>query len=191
MAKEKKYKKNLITFYTVSLIATVIALILLFVPPFKESPSTSTASQTTSALYGRWNCGDLQINVNSVEEAIGYYKYGVKKPAIENFKFEIMDITVINKATVTKDISGYRILLLAGNSSYIPIAISQIEKIALLDNSVVDYSCDELKMSSISRIELEAGKSSRGCKAFQIPINSRPASISVYDVESLKCTIKI
>ncbi len=145
----------------------------------------------TTTIFQQHNCGDLQIDVNSVKEAVNYYRYGFQKPAPSNHKFAILNLTVTNKAGATKDFSGYRISLLAGSSSYIPMTFNEIENITLTDYRMINYNCRESELAYISRFELGAGESATGCKIFQILSDSSPASISIYEVETLKCVINL
>lgn len=127
-----------------------------------------------------------------MKEANGYYnKFGDLKPAVTDYKFEVFDLTVANHASTTQDLSGYKLQFLAGNSTYIPAEFSEVDKLVLPDNSVADYVCSELNISSGSRFVLGPGESSRGCKIYQILQSQIPASLSVYNQDTLKCTIQV
>jgi len=137
------------------------------------------------------NCEDLQISINSIKEAIAYYRFDILIPAPSDYKFEIINLTVTNKGNATKDFSGHRLELLADGATHMAFSFSEIEKITLLDNSTTDYNCRESRFASIYRLELNAGESSTGCKIFRMLKDSEPVSISVYDLEGLKCTIQL
>jgi hypothetical protein len=190
----KRPRKRLWKIKTISipLIAlAAVALVALSYIFLNENAIVPGITTTTTTIFKQQDCGDLQIDVNSVKEAVNYYRYGFQKPAQSNHKFVILNLTVTNKVGVAKDFSGYRINLLAGNSSYIPMIFNEIESITLTDNRVINYNCRESDLAYISRFELGAYESSTGCKIFQILSGSSPASISIYEVETLKCVINL
>lgn len=191
MASEKKnyLGKNflIIAALTVIIIAITIAVIY-------SSPPTQTAptASTTTNSFSQGNCGDIQISINSMVQANGYYnKFGDLNPASSNYSFEIMDLTFQNLGSTTQDLSGHKLEMTAGNSTYIPFEFSQMTKLVLPDNSVTAFDCNELNISSGSRFVLSPGQSDRGCKAYQILNGQIPVSLSLFDSSSnLKCTIQ-
>jgi len=184
-----KVKPNTIILVLLAVIVLVAVIYFLFEKGI--IPSSIIPSDGVTPTVTQWNCEDMQIDVNSIKEAINYYRFGIARPATENFKFEILNLTVTNKANVTKDFSGHRMELLADNVSYIPVTFNEIEKITLIDNSVLDYPCRELALASISRFELNAGESSTGCKIFTILEDLSPTLLSIYNTTGLKCSIQI
>jgi hypothetical protein len=183
-----KRKANPILVFLI--LAIAISAIFYFIPAGKIGGRT-TSTSLSGTTSGQWNCGDMQIDINSIKEAAGYYRFGIQKPAAEGYKFEVLSLAVANKADAAKDFSGYRIQLIAGSKAYMPVAFSEIEKIVLMDKSTIDYSCEELKLASISRFELGAGESSTGCKIFQMLKDYQPTSLAIYDAVGLKCTVQI
>lgn len=174
-------------------LVVVLVAAFYFLPGEKaiwQQTSTTTFS-LPSGVIERWNCGNMQIDLNAVKEAIGYYRFGLQRPASTGYKFEILTLTIINKADVTKEFSGYRVQLTAGGSTYTPLSFNNIESITLQDQSTINYSCNELALASISRFELNSGESSTGCKIFQILSDSQPSSISIYNTSGLICTIQV
>jgi len=188
MGKNKKSQNNKnLTIASVLILVVILAVAGFYLSPKGETPSTTVTNPTVA----QWNCGELQVVINSVIEASGYYRNDSLKPAVTDYKFEILDITVTNEGTTTDDLSGGRIILLSGNSTYSPQGFSHIERIVLPDNSITAYDCRELNLSSVSRFVLGAGESSRGCKIFQVLKDSDPISFSVYELDKLKCTIPV
>jgi hypothetical protein len=154
----------------------------------KNFPSLIT-SPNPPQLY---NCGELQIDVNSMKEATAYYRFGIPKPSGTDHKFEILDMKVTNNANAFEDLSGFRLKLVADNgNSYAPTQFNSIEKITLIDSSVIDYSCSELGLASISQFGLNSTQSAEGCKIFLVLTSLTPASLEVYNVTGLKCAVPL
>jgi hypothetical protein len=188
----KKKEKSKFRLILISLVLVTIILSLCYIFAKKSILELVKPGITTTTLYIRQsNCGDLHVSIDSIKEAIAYYRFGIQKPAAENYKFEIMKITVTNVDDVSKDFSGYRLQLVAGNKSYSPVIFHSIEKITQMDNSVIDYSCDELSLAYISRFELGAGESSTGCKIFRIQDDAIPVLLLIYNTTGLKCSIRV
>ena len=177
-------------FILVVLVIAIIA-IFLFSPVKIPTEPGETPSGGTGPGGSQWNCGDMQIDLNSVKEAVSYTRFGIIRPASSDSKFEILKLTITNKGTTVKDFSGYRLQIIADSSSYSPVSFSSIEKITLLDGSTIDYSCSEAKIASISRLTLQPGGSETGCKIFQVLKTLRPASLNLYDLSGLKCSIEL
>jgi len=187
---KRKLKKKTNVSVIFILIILAIVIIIIFISPVKMIIPNATTPETGPSVK-RWNCGDIQIDVNSVKEAISYTRFGVLRPAPPDSKFEVFSLTVTNKGTGTKDLSGYRLGLLADGTSYSPVLFSSIEKITLLDGSSIIYDspCRESKLASISRLVLGAGESETGCKIFQILRDLKPKSLNFYDLSGLKCSV--
>jgi len=193
---DKKERKTKLDLRVIAIVVVVALIVLLYFSPSEEVPfidilSKRTTTTTSPVTHQPGKCGDLQIEINSMQEAISYYRFGIQRPAMENSKYLIIDMTVTNKAETTKDFSGYRVELVAGSESYIPLRFNEIEKITLIDNSIVDYSCVELPLAYISRFEMNAGSSMTGCKIFQTLKGVESEFLYLYDLEGLKCTIQI
>ena len=189
--KRRKKTPNLFIF----LIVVAVLIAIFFLPSVRENigdmEDTGPSETTEPSTEKEVNCGDLQIDLDSIKEAMSYTRSGLVKPAVRDFKFLILDLTVTNKGDFSKDFSGHKLRLTADGGSYIPFSFSKIDKITLLDDSTIDYVCAENKLASISRIVLEAEESERGCKIFQVPENSTAKSLSVYHLERLKCVIQL
>lgn len=182
--KRKNQKKNILIAAAVIVIAGIF--LLTYGPGY--NPGGNQSSLPTNPA----NCGDLQINVNSFKEAIAYYRFGIPQPSSDNYKFEIFDLTVVNKGTATEDFSGFRLNLRTNDGAvYIPKEFTSIEKITLPDNTTMDYACNELALASASRLILNPGESANGCKIYLILNTQTPSSFSIYDTSGLKCTIQI
>lgn len=135
-------------------IAAAVIIIVIAISSFGGQNILNTVSNPsqTSTSY---NCGELQVDINSMQEAVAYYRYGIVKPAGTNYKFEIIDMKVTNNANAFADLSGYRLKLVASDGSlYAPTQFNSIEKITLADNSVINDNCSELALASISRFGL-------------------------------------
>lgn len=186
--KRKKKASNI--FILLVLAAVLIAILFLFQVKQPTTPEGETPGGELPS-GGQTNCGDLQIDINSIKEATSYTRGTLVKPAIQDFKFLILDLTVTNKGDFSKDFSGYRIRLTADGSGYTPLSFSKIDKVTLLNDLTIDYVCEENKLASISRLVLAGGESESGCKVFQIPETSIAKSLSVYKQEVLKCVIQL
>jgi hypothetical protein len=139
-----------------------------------------------------YNCGELQIDINSMKEAAAYYRYGIQKPAGANYKFEILGMKVTNNAPAYEDLSGFRLKLIANDGSvFTSTQFSSIEKITLADNTEENYSCSELPIASISQFGLNSTQSAEGCKIFLMLNNLTPSSLQVYNSTGLKCTLSL
>lgn len=186
---QKKQKKDIrIMLLAVTVLAVAIVAAAIF--SFRQNNFLNTTSSPPQNY--NYNCGELQVDINSMKEAASYYRYGIQKPAGANFKFEIIDMKVTNNANIFEDLSGFRMKLVASDgSSYAPTQFNSIEKITLADNSVIDYSCSELALASVSRFGLNALQSTGGCKIFLMLSNLLPASLQIYDTSGLKCTISL
>lgn len=190
MATEKNKSKiknqQKIVFLAIAAIAAIAGVFLLF-----YSPSYTTSNQSSLPTMPA-SCGNLQVSVNSVQEATAYYRYGIAKPASNNYKFEIFDLTATNIGSSTKDFSGFKLnLQTSDGTSYLPTEFSSIEKITLLDNTTVNNSCSELALASASRLVLNSGQSASGCKIYQILSSQKPALFWLYDTSGLRCEIQI
>lgn len=138
------------------------------------------------------NCGELQIDIGSMKEAVAYYRFGLPKPSGTGYKFEVLGMKVTNNAKAFEDLSGFRMKLVTDNgNSYVPTQFNSIEKITLTDNSVVDYSCNELGLASISQFGLDSMQYAEGCKIFLVLNDRTPDSLQLYNVTGLKCTIPL
>ena len=142
-------------------------------------------------VVSNWNCGDLQIDINSMKEASSYTKFGIDKPAPSDYKYEVLSFTVTNKGSVTKDFSGYRLDLVADSTKFIPVTFSNIEKISLVGGSSIDYACNESKIASVYRLVLDPGESETGCKIFQVLEDLVPASMNLYNLTVSQCSVKL
>lgn len=150
---------------------------------------------TTNPFALPANCGYMQVEVDTIIEASSYYRFGIQRPALENGKFVILQMTVENMASTQKDFSGYRLELNAGDGSYegvyIPLTFNDIEGVTLLDDTFSDYACEELPLAHVSRLELEPGEKMTGCKIFQVVEGLEPKSLSIYDLEGTLCRVLI
>lgn len=172
-------------------ILAVIVLIAIFYFLTGGELDLQPSGNFTPNVSQQWNCGDMRIDLNSIKEALYYYRFGIQRSATENYKFETLNLTVTNKANVTKDFSGHRMELIADSKTSIPVIFNEMERITLIDNSTIDYTCRELALASVSRFELNAGESSTGCKIFRVLKDSSPTSLSVYSSTDLICTIQL
>ena len=189
MAKPRKRAKDIglmLGLFIVLAAAVVLAVQYLITPSGIPQVPGSTG---TTGVTSIWNCADMQIDVTWTKEASAYFKYGIQRNAPPDYVFQMLSMTVTNKASTTQDFSGYRVLLSAGGNAYIPIIFSSIDKIIPVDSSETDYGCKELALASVSRLVLDPGQSSSGCKIFQVPQGARPASLQIHDPNGLKCTI--
>ena len=152
--------------------------------PQPQSPGYNGATS-------KWNCADMQIDVTSVKEASAYFRYGLQRNAPPGYVFQMLAMTVTNKAGMTQDFSGYRMELSAGGRTYIPSIFNNVEKIIPVGGAATDLSCSELALASISRLVLDSGQSSSGCKIFQVLQDAQPTSLAIYDTTGLKCTIQL
>ena|GEM_PF-3459024 len=182
--------------YIVPVIAIVLVIVFLvwtFYPSLfyrqatEGQPSAPEETTTTSTIYLQSICDVLEINVNTMMEAANYYRFGIQKPALQGSKFIVLNLTVVNTGDTHRDFSGYRIELQADNRTYIPLRFDDIERLTLSDSSVIDYSCEELKMAYPSRFELDTGGSATGCKIFQILEDLEPKWLTFFTIEGLKC----
>lgn len=137
-------------------------------------------------------CGNLGIGIDFEKEAASFYTRGYLRPAPEGLKLLFYEMTATNKGQESREFAGYRINLLDQNGNRYNIQpMGNIEKITLTNGVTEDFACDELAIASASRVTLYPGESATGCKMFQIPYSAMPASIQVYELENLKCSIPI
>lgn len=137
-------------------------------------------------------CGNLEIGIDFEKEAKAFYTRGYLRPALEGLKLLFYELTATNKGQESREFAGYRINLLDQNRNRYNIQpMGNIEKITLTNGVIEDFTCDELALASASRITLAPGESTAGCKMFQIPDSAKPASLEVYELENLKCSIPI
>lgn len=182
LPKNKKKLSRMQMIAGVAVVAIIIATLALSFNPNVLQNQISSASQ--------YNCGTLQINIQYMKEAIAYYRNGISKPSGTNYKYEIIDMSTTNYANSFQDLSGYRLKLVANDGTVIaPTQFGSIEKITYGDNTAVDFNCTELALASISRFGLNASQSARGCKIFLMLSNLTPASLQVYNVTGLQCTV--
>lgn len=174
-------------------LATVIYFYLStsFVGQNQTPVRDSTATTTTVPIYPRGECGDLRLTVDTMIEATEYHRYGIPSSATEGNKFVILKITATNEANTRQDFSGYRMELTAGGETYIPRIFNEIDQVTLLDDTVSDYACDELKLAHVSRFELNPHQTVTGCKMFRIVRTATAESISIYGLEGVECEITI
>lgn len=189
--KTKRKRKNLNLFILLIFVAVLMIFFSFSTLRRPTIQDISKPEEQETPIEEQINCEDLQIDVNSINEAMSYIRSTLIKPAVQDFKFIILDLTVTNKDNSSKDFSGHRLRLAADGSEYAPLYFSKIDKITLLNNETIDYACIENKLASISRLMLEAAESESGCKIFQVPETSTASSLSVYQLESLKCVIQL
>lgn len=190
---KKVPKKKTSSLGVVVLLVVAMAIIAIFyISPNTPEPAPGAGTPGGTNTSGEvLDCGDLQIDINSVKEATAYIRFGISRPAPEDSKFEILNLTLTNKGIETRDFSGYRLELLADSTSYISTSFSNIEKITLLDGPTADYPCRESKIASVSRLTLGPGESETGCKVFQILKSLEPASIKLSNLAGYKCSVKL
>lgn len=187
--KRKKKASNI--FILLVLAAVLIAILFLFQVKQPTTPEGETPGGELPS-GGQTNCGDLQIDINSIKEAESYTRGTLENPALQDNKFVILNMTVTNKGDLSKDFSGYSLSLKANGNNYSPRQpFSKIDKITLLDGTTINYFCTENKLASLSRLVLGAEESESGCKIFQVSESSITKSISIYQQKVLKCVIQL
>jgi hypothetical protein len=155
-------------------------------------PKTETVTTTTTMPpYGESICGDLDLKIDTTIEALAYERFGLKSSATEENKFVILRITAKNEAGSAMDFSGYRMELTASGETYIPMIFNDFEGLTLMDDTVSDYTCDELALAHVSRFELDAQQSVTGCKMFRVLRDAEPESLSLYGLTGMLCIIDL
>jgi len=190
LAKPKKRRKDS-RLMLVLMAALGVIVVLAAASLFSSSGLPQPQLPGYNGATSKWNCADMQIDVTSVKEASAYFRYGLQRNAPPGYVFQMLAMTVTNKAGTTQDFSGYRMELSAGGKTYIPSIFNNVEKIIPVGGAATDLSCSELTLASISRLVLESGQSSSGCKIFQVLQDAEPTSLAIYDTTGLKCTIQL
>lgn len=185
----RKQKKNRRIDILLGIILTIVIITVLIL---SLNPNNLLNLFPIAHQNYNYNCGELQIDVNSMMEATAYYRYGIQKPAGANYKFEILGMKITNNAPAFEDLSGFRLKLVANEGSvYTSTPFNSIEKITLADNTEENYTCNELPIASISQFGLNSTQSAEGCKIFLMLSSLTPASLQIYNFTGLKCTLPL